>query len=164
MKHTGAVTLSVFYIVFFVLNGFTTFASKYYAEIGLTVSQIGVLTSLPTLFGMALMPLLGVLSDRAKRKKALVSCLLALTGAAYLLVDSLTDFSLPQPATRFLPLLALLSLAQALIQPVTPICSAISIEYMESIGKSFSQIRMMGTIGHQLGVLLVGAFFVYSLR
>ena len=164
MKHTGAVTLSVFYIVFFVLNGFTTFASKYYAEIGLTVSQIGVLTSLPTLFGMALMPLLGVLSDRAKRKKALVSCLLALTGAAYLLVDSLTDFSLPQPATRFLPLLALLSLSQALIQPVTPICSAISIEYMESIGKSFSQIRMMGTIGHQLGVLLVGAFFVYSLR
>lgn len=164
MKHPGAVALSVFFIVFFILNGFTTFASKYYAEIGLSVSQIGALSSLPTLIGMALMPLLGVLSDRARRKRAPVCCLLALTGAAYLLVDSLTDFSLPRPATRFLPLLALLSLSQALIQPVTPICSAIGIEYMDSIGRPFSRIRLMGTIGYQLGVLLVGAFFVRSLR
>ena len=60
MKHPGAVALSVFFIVFFILNGFTTFASKYYAEIGLSVSQIGALSSLPTLIGMALMLILFV--------------------------------------------------------------------------------------------------------
>ena len=41
--------LCSFYFVYFIMTGMSTFIPKYYGEIGMSNSQIGILASIPTL-------------------------------------------------------------------------------------------------------------------
>ncbi|MGI6238101.1 MAG: MFS transporter [Christensenellales bacterium] len=172
MKASGMTTLSAFYIVYFIYLGFATFSSKYFAQIGLNESQIGMLTSLPALVAMCFMPLWGALTDRVRLKKMLVAGMIVLSALAFFFVDALTDFSLIDPqtgalasdATRFLPLLFLLTLSAFFGQPVMPAATSIALEHTSAAGKSFGPIRMLGTVGYQIGALAIGFICVISLR
>lgn len=172
MKNRGMFTLSAFYTVYFVSLGFSTFASKYFAQIGLSGAQIALLTSVPALISMCFMPMWGALADRVRFKKVIVAGVVLLSAAVLFFVDGVTDFSLADPATgalsheatRFLPLLLILTLNAFFGQPVTPMTTSIALEYTAARGKSFGPIRMMGTVGYQLGVLAVGYLLADSLR
>ncbi len=166
MRNRGMGTLSAFYIVYFIYMGFSTFASRYFAQIGLSESQIGVLTSVPALVAMCFMPMWGALADRVRLKKLLLAALTAGSGVSFLLVDACTDFTrLGQAgATKFWPLLALLMLNCFFGQSVMPNATSIAIEYTQSIGKSYGPIRMLGTVGYQAGALLIGLICAHSLR
>lgn len=166
MRNRGMGTLSAFYIVYFIYIGFSTFASRYFAQIGLSEAQIGVLTSVPALVAMCFMPMWGALADRVRLKKLLLAALTAGSGVSFLLVDACTDFTrLGQAgATKFWPLLALLMLNCFFGQSVMPNATSIAIEYTQSIGKSYGPIRMLGTVGYQAGALLIGLICAHSLR
>lgn len=170
-KRVGLTLLSTYYFVYFIYLGLSAFVSKYYAEIGLDESQIGILTSVPALVSMCFMPMWGALSDRMKSKKVLLALLVAIAGVTLLFVDGMTDFTrvdaygkLAADATRFVPLLLLLTLNNIFSQACTPNSTAISLEYTASVGATFGPIRMMGTVGYQVGVLLIGIICANSLR
>lgn len=172
MNKGGMFTLSAFYTVYFVGLGFSTFASKYFAQIGLNESQIALLTSLPALIAMCFMPMWGALSDRVRLKKAIVAGMVALSAVLLFFVDGVTDFSqvdaetgkLIAGATRFWPLLVILILNAFFGQAANPTATSIALEYTSEHGGSFGPIRMMGTIGYQIGVLLIGYICMNSLR
>lgn len=172
MNSRGMFTLSAFYTVFFIGLGFSTFASKYFAQIGLSGSQIALLTSVPALIAMCFMPFWGALSDRVRQKKVIVAVPLALSAVVLFFVDGVTDFSritsdggtLSANATRFAPLLFILILNAFLGQVANPTATSIALEYTSARGKSFGPIRMMGTVGYQIGVLAIGAICLHSLR
>lgn len=172
MKDRGMFTLSAFYTVYYVGLGFLTFASKYFAQIGLSGSRIALLTAIPALVAMCFMPMWGALSDRVRLKKAVVAGMIALSAVFLFFVDGATDFSGADPATdapgpastNFMLLLGLLILNAFFGRAVNPTATAIAIEYANARGRSFGPIRMMGTIGYQIGVLAIGFICVTSLR
>lgn len=171
-KSLGLTLLSVYHFTYFIYLGFAAFVSKYFAEIGLNESQIGILTSVPALISMCFMPMWGALADRMKYKKYLLAFVVAAAGATLLLVDSVTDFTMidsatgriAAEATRFLPLLGILTLNNIFAQACMPNSTSISLEYTASVGASFGPIRMMGTVGYQAGALLIGVICAESLR
>lgn len=171
-KGMGLTLLSAYHFTYFIYLGFAAFVSKYFAEIGLSESQIGILTSVPALISMCFMPMWGALADRMKYKKYLLAFVVAAAGVLLLFVDSLTDFSRIDPATgrlaaeatKFLPLLALLTMNNIFSQACMPTSTSIALEYTASVGSSFGPIRMMGTVGYQVGALLIGVICVNSLR
>ena len=169
-KSVGLTVLSAYHFVYFIYLGFAAFASKYFAEIGLSESQIGILTSVPALISMCFMPMWGALADRIKYKKILLAIVVAAAGITLLFVDGMTDFGTSaggKPAagsTRFIPLLLLLILNNIFSQACTPNSTAISLEYTASVGSTFGPIRMMGTVGYQAGALLIGFICTESLR
>ena len=149
------ISLFVFYFVYFISTGMSTFIPKYYGEIGMTNGQIGLLTSIPTLVALAITPLLGTLTDRIPKKRYLLSLLmLALAGACFLVPYS----------TGFVALLAIMSVYTVVGNNVLPVMSTISIEYTSQIGKPYGPIRLMGTIGYQIGALLIGVILSTSLK
>ncbi len=147
-------TLYAFFFVNF-LTSFSTLASKYYVEIGMTESQIGMLTSLPSLVAMCFMPVWGTYSDRVRYKRTII-CISALgAGIAAFFVNSFVSF---------LPLLAALTVYSVFSQPTIPTSTAIALEHTASIGKKFGPIRMTGSLGYQAGLLLGGFIFAASLK
>ena len=171
-KRAGITALSTFYFIYFVSMGCSTFASKYFAEIGLTESHIGVLTSVPALIAMCFMPMWGALSDRINIKKRLLAFNVGAAGLAYLFVDMATDFTMVDPqtgalasaATKFIPLLLLLTANAIFAQSCIANATSLSIEYAASVGSTYGPIRMMGTVGYQVGALLIGFICADSLR
>jgi PPP family 3-phenylpropionic acid transporter len=170
MKKGGMFTLSAYYFVVFIAMGFSTFASKYFKQIGLSGSQIGLLTSVPALISMFFMPMWGALADRMRYKKLVVAGTLSLAAVFLLLVDGVTDFTrldfnAPDASTtRFLPLLLILIANAFFGQASNPTATAIALEYTGEHGKSFGPIRMIGTLGYMFGALAIGFICATSLR
>lgn len=148
--------LYLFYGVNFIATGMTTFAPKFYGEIGLTDGQIGLISAVLALVALAAQPAWGMMADRAKYKRTVIA--VALAGAG------LTCFLVLPAAGRFIPLLLVLTLYSTLYLPAMPVGNAIAIEYTAARGHSFGPVRMMGTVGYQVGILATGFVLVNSLR
>lgn len=148
-------SLYIFYFVYFIMTGMSTFLPKFYGEIGMTNAQIGVLGSIPTIVALAITPLLGTLTDRIPKKRYLLTVLLILMAC--------TCFVIPY-STGFLMLLAAVSGYSVFGNNILPLMNTISLEYTSQIGKPFGPIRLLGTLGYQLGALLVGIILSNSLQ
>ena len=149
------VSLYVFYFVYFIMTGMSTFIPKYYGEIGMTNGQIGILGSIPTIIALAVTPILGTLTDRVAKKRYLLTVLL--------LFMALTSFLVPY-STGFLALLAVMSGYTIFGNNILPVMNTIAIEYTSEIGKPYGPIRLFGTAGYQLGALLIGFIVSGSLK
>ena len=148
--------LYLFYGVNFIAMGMSTFAPKFYGEIGLTDGQIGVISAVMALVALLAQPAWGMLADKARYKRSVVAA--ALAGAG------LTCFLVLPARSSFLPLLLVLTLYNTFFLPAVPVGNAISIEYTAATGHSFGPVRMTGTIGYQVGILAVGLLLASSLK
>lgn len=148
--------LYLFYAVYFIATGMTTFAPKFYGEIGLTDGRIGLISAVMALVALFMQPAWGALADRARTKRSVIAAALALAGAAC--------FGVVPASGRFLTLLMVLTLYNTLCLPAMPVGSAIAIEYTARHGHSFGPVRMMGTVGYQAGILATGFLLTSSLR
>lgn len=150
------VALYLFFIVYFFCIGITTYSSKFYGEIGLNDSQIGLISALPAFVSLFAQPIWGNFSDRAKYKKNVVT--FALMGAAIFAM-------LVQPCGgQFIPLLIVLTVMNTFTLPILPVTNAISLEYTRETGHDFGPVRLMGTLGYQLIILIAGFIFTASLN
>lgn len=147
--------LYTFHLVYFITYGISGFLSKYFGEIGIQDWQIGLLTSAPAIVGVLFQPYWGILTDRLRYKKYVLVALLA----AYALIC----FWLNGQRTFFALLLGMVfySVVQ---MPIAPAYSTITLEYMREIRKPYGPMRLLGTVGYQVGALATGAIFVGSLH
>ena len=148
--------LYLFYAVNFMATGMTTFAAKFYGEIGLTDGRIGLIAAVMALVALFAQPAWGMLADRARAMRSVLAAALALAGLMCFLV-------LPASG-RFIPLLIVLTLYNAFTLPAMPVGNAIAIEYTDAHGHSFGPVRMMGTLGYQAAILVTGFLLSSSLR
>ena len=156
MKDKKLFSLYLFYVVNFIATGMTTFAPKFYGEIGLSDGQIGMISAVMASMALFAQPVWGTLADRARYKRSVVALGLALAGAVCFLV--------PPAVGRFIPLLAVLTLYNTFALPAMPVGNAIAIEYTGAHGHNFGPVRMMGTIGYQVSILITGVALAGSLR
>ncbi len=143
-----------FYLIYFSTYSITTFLPKYFGEIGLTDAQIGVLMAVPTVAGVLLQPYWGILTDRAKTKRRVLAGLLLALSAACFVIDRLTGFA---------ALLTGMTAYMVISLPISPAYTAIALEYLEGQGRPYGPVRLLGTVGFQIGALATGALLVGSL-
>ena len=156
LKDRKLLSLYLFFTVFFVGQGLTTYAPKFYGEIGLADSQIGLISAIPAFVALFVQPIWGMLSDRARYKRNVLAVALVIGGLCCFLV---------QPAAgNFLPLLLVLTLVNTFLLPVLPVGNAIAIEYTRECGRDYGPVRMMGTVGFQVSILVIGLIFATSLN
>ena len=148
-------SLYLFHICYFSTLGFAAFIPKFYGEIGLLDGQIGLLTSLPTIVGLLAMPLMGALTDRIALKRHVLVLCLGVMGVSCLLVEQCSNF-----LWMLLPVTGYTVFSASLL----PVTTTISIEYCRETGHVYGPIRLFGTIGYQLGAILVGLALTRSLR
>lgn len=149
-------TLYLFYGLNFIAMGMSTFAPKFYGDIGLSDGNIGVISSVLALVGLFAQPVWGMLADRSRYKRTVIAVALVCAGGMCFLV-------LPASAS-FVPLLAVLLLENTFFLPAIPVGNAICIEYTSEHGHNFGPVRMMGTVGYQVGILATGFVLTRSLR
>ncbi|MCR5273609.1 MAG: MFS transporter [Lachnospiraceae bacterium] len=152
---SGHISLYFFYLVFFLNLGATSFQSKYFGEIGISDVELGILNAMPAFVCVLVQPLWGSFSDKVKYKRTtlFIGCFL---GAVFYISANFT--------TDFIPLLITITLMTAAIQPVSPVSTAISLEYVNTNGGSYGFIRLLGTLGYQIAALSVGFILADSLR
>ena len=156
LKDKHLLSLYIYYTVYFLSIGLTVYATKYFGEIGLSDSQIGLITAVPAFAALFLQPLWGSLADRAKYMRSV------LIGA--LAIASVFCFLEPLAVGNYWLLLIVLTLFSAFTLPALPVGNAISIEYTGSHGYNFGPVRMMGTVGYQVSILVMGFVFSASLK
>lgn len=144
-----------FHLFYFIVYASTTFLPKYFGELGMSDGQIGMLMSLPAIAGVLCQPFWGTLTDRARQKKHVVIALLAALSAVCFLMNGWTNFT---------ALMLGMTLFNILQLPIAPVYSTISLEYTREIGRDYGPIRLVGTLGYQLGALVIGLILVNSLR
>lgn len=147
--------LYLYFALYFVSLGMSTFAPKFYGEIGLSDGAIGLMSAVMALVALFMQPAWGILADRARYKRTVLAVALALSGGMCFLTAP--------AAGRFWPLLVAVTLYNTFLLPAMPVGTAISIEYTSGHGHSHGPVRMMGTVGYQLGILATGFIFTGSL-
>ena len=155
MKNIKNTSLFGFYALYFVALGVTTFTPKYFGEIGMSDSQIGIIMSVPGIIGIFFQPVWGVLSDRVKFKRIILSVSCFVGGSVYLLTGMTNNFWLILTGMTVITLFFL---------PITPVSSSIAMENAANGGPAFGPIRMGGTIGYQVGALAIGFILINSLE
>lgn len=155
MRDRRLLTLYLFYTVNFIAMGMTTFAPKFYGEIGLSDTRIGIISASMAAVALFAQPVWGALADRANYMRSVLAAALLVSGGLCFLV---------LPAMHsFLLLLAVLTLYNTFSLPAYPLSNAIAIEYTSRNGQSYGPVRMMGTVGYQAGILLTGLILSRSL-
>ena len=148
-------SLYLYYTVYFLAIGLTVYASKYYGEIGMSDGQIGIIAAVPAFVALFMQPVWGQLADRAKYMRNVLVLALAIAGGLCFIV--------PLAAGSFLPLLLVVTLYSTFGLPALPVGNAIALEYTQEHDYPFGPIRMMGTVGYQISILVMGVVLAKSL-
>ena len=148
-------SLFAYHFIYFITTGMSTFVPKFYGEIGLSDSRIGLLTSVPTLIALLVAPALASLTDRVSRKRYMLSAMLLFVAGSCLAVAR---------TTSFLPLLAVVSVYTVFSTAAQPLATTIALEDTRETHRAYGPIRLLGTVGYQAGALLVGAILSQSLN
>lgn len=151
--HYGS--LFLYHFTYFIINGLNAFLPKYYGEIGMSDSHIGMLMSLPTVAAMAVMPVLGALSDRVPRKRYLLAAELAVAAVICVIIAQLRSF---------LGLLIGVTAFTACTVSLSPLATSITLEYCAEHRRPYGPVRLLGTIGYQAASVIVGAFMAQNLQ
>lgn len=144
----GPISMKGVYLLYYFGTAlYITFVSLYLRSIHLSGAQIGLLVSVVPLASIAIQPLWGILSDRHRHRKLILT--LSFLSAA--LIAPLVA------TTHSLPLLFLLVAALAVaLSPAIPLSDATTLEWLQSHGGSYGSVRIYGSLGFLLGSLFAG--------
>jgi len=151
MNHnSGMLRYSLHYaMVYMALAIFGPFIGVYYLQKGFTVFEIGVLVSIGPITALLFQPLWGLLSDRSKHRKTII--LLAVCGATVCVLAYLLG-------TRYFHFILITFLYTLFQMSIIPLSDAIAVNYAREAGFKYAPIRMGGTLGYALFVVLTGFF------
>ena len=114
------IPMYAFYILFFIYLGSSSFQSRYLSEIGMTDSQIGLISSLPAIAGLLAQPIWGTLSDRVKYKRTILIVGSGMAGLSMFITGFLSDF---------LPVLIGMTAITVSLIAITPTANSIALEH-----------------------------------
>lgn len=146
-------SIHLYIICFYMANAaFMPFLGFWFLEQGLTNQQIGLLSSIGPLVGLAAQPVWGWLSDRfgAEKRVLMLSLVLAPTFAfGYLLASDV-----------FLVFLVTALLYSLFFTSIAPISDAMTVAHAQRHGQSYGSIRVLGSISFALIITPLG--FLYN--
>lgn len=137
----------LFNFVFFMMDTASGYLSIYLNEIGMTKTNIGMLTAVSALIALLFQPSLGLLADRSSSKNKVLGISILFTAVLYpLILLSVNVFYI----------LLILTLYSILRRCQPSINNSMSLEFAETSGRHYGPIRMMGAVGYALMMAVIG--------
>lgn len=129
------------------MGAFGPFLTVYYRQLGLTSSQIGVLSSVVPLATAILAPIMGILADRWNAHRLILRLALVLTAVVVLLMTLARSFEL------FLPLIIMLALVFA---PIASFVDSFAVTTSQRIHVAFGKMRVSGSLAFMISSFALG--------
>ncbi len=134
---------------------YNTYVNLYLSSVGLSETQIGITVSVSTIGILCAQLFWGLVSDRTKTKNSVLQLLYVAVAIIALL------FYLN---SSFVFLAAAVTLFSIFFHPLMPLQDNFALEYLEDKRWDYGQVRMGGTIGYCLTVLIIGFFLQNNYR
>ncbi|MHB8172341.1 MAG: MFS transporter [Thermincolia bacterium] len=140
--------LKLFYFFFFTtFAAFLPFLPLYLREIGLESGKIGIIMGIGPLVMLLAQPLWGMVSDYLQKRILVLRFTLLASMVSTLLFPVTTEFTL----------IALITVLYTFFQtPITPLADSIVLTHHEAAGGSFGKVRLWGSLGFALAVVVMG--------
>lgn len=147
---------SVYYtLIFMATSSFMSYVPIFYAEIGITEFQIGILTSISAVIALFANPFWGTRGDRARSKnRVLLFCLAASALSIWLIPLTSQNFWL-----QFLATCVFFFFQSA----VNPLGDTISLDLAQRYHFRFSHVRTAGSLGFAIMSLIGGWMITYNI-
>lgn len=157
MKHTSDKTIGYNLIlinafVYIASSLYGPFQSAYFSSHGMNSVQIGILMTISPIASILIQPLWAMLSDRTGKRKTILSLVVLGSGL------SIFSFYL---GNSFLTYLTAAIIFSIFITSIIPLSDAIIIREANRINFDFAIIRMGGTLGFSVMVILAGRLLIY---
>ena len=153
-QHKGVLLVGAAFALIYMGNGtLGPYLTLYYAQKGLSVGQIGLITAIGPLAALIFQTAWGRLADRTNRKTVLMAALL-LSGVCAMLYLLNVGFA---------GILTVALLFVIVNMSVMPMSDAMALTYCTGAGYHFAPIRMCGTIGYSIMPVLLGTLATQAL-
>lgn len=116
-------------------------------SLNLSVSQIGIITSIPSIIGILVVPLWGIITDVTKKDKRILGICIAINCLIMGLYSSVKLFPI---------LLLVATLAEAFRYAISPLADNITTDYCKHNDVNYGFIRSGGSVGFALVSFLTG--------
>ncbi len=152
-KAIGYNLLLINAFVYIAASVYGPFQSAYFSSHGMNSVQIGILMTISPIASIFIQPLWAMVSDRTGKRKAILS--LVVLGSAL----SLLSFYLGNTFVTYFIASVIFAL---FITSIIPLSDAIIIREANKISFDFAIIRMGGTLGFSIMVILAGRILVHQ--
>lgn len=149
MKDKNIIKFQVFYFVLLAALGcFIPYINVYLEQsIGLTGSQIGLITAVSLIVGVCVIPLWGIVGDKTRKYNLLLLVSLAAS------IISLYFYS---KQTVYIGCIVFALLLEVSRLGTTPMADTIAMNYTKKTNGNYGSIRGMGSLGYMLGSMAIG--------
>jgi len=152
-RRVGALFFSLNFFMYVCVALFWPYMSAHYANLGIDSGRIGILTSIASLATLFVLPFWSRISDRTGNRRAVLK-IIALGSSLSILLFLISN--------SFWTLLLTVSLFMCFHVCLIPLTDAVVITYLAQTRMKFSSIRLGGTIGFGLMMLVSGYIYAYS--
>ena len=149
MKDKNIIKFQSFYFVLIGAVGcFTPYINVYLEKsIGLSGSQIGLITAISLIIGVCVIPLWGIIGDKTRKYNLLLMLSLA---------SSIVVLYFYSKQTVYIACIVFALLLEVVRLGSTPMADTISMNYTAKTNGNYGSIRGMGSLGYMLGSMAVG--------
>jgi MFS transporter, PPP family, 3-phenylpropionic acid transporter len=137
----------VYFFFFAALANLMPYLALYYQSLGLTGSQIGLLTGIPPIIGLLAAPIWGAIADATRQHRRILLVTIIGTVLAVLV------FSL---ANGFAPLVLAVAVYSFFLAPIIPLVDNSVIEQLGPRREEYGKQRVWGSVGWGLAGLISG--------
>ncbi len=148
INRTGYKLLMINAFIYISLAMFTPYLSSFYTKAGISAVEIGILLTVGPLSSFLIQPIWAIISDRTGRRKDVLS--LVVLGSAL----SVLSYYIGNTFASFLFASILLAI---FMTSIVPLSDALILRSAHKNQLDFSKIRMGGTIGYAIFVILSGS-------
>lgn len=139
---------ALFFTYFAMIGAISPYLALYFADVGLSIAQIGVLVAVPPAMRIVGPPLWGALADRSGRRVPLLRA-----SAAVAVVIALAIWAV---GSWFAALLVLVALLQFATSAQSPLGESMAVSVAAGDAGRYGRMRLWGSIGFTGGVVLMG--------
>lgn len=144
----GVILLAINASIYIAFSFYTPFLSAYYAKSGLNAVEIGTLLTIGPIVAIFIQPFWAIISDKTGQRK-LILCLVIL-GSGFSLFSYYAGHS-------FLSFFIAATLLATFVTSIVPLNDALTLRLAKKNHLDFSIIRMGGTVGFAIVVIIAGA-------
>jgi Major Facilitator Superfamily. len=134
--------------IYIAFSLYSPFLSAYYSKSGLNAVEIGILLTIGPIIAIFIQPFWAIISDKSGRRKLVLS--LVILGSAFSLFSYYIGHS-------FVSFFIASTLSAVFSTSIIPLNDAITLRLARKNNLDFSIIRMGGTVGFAIVVLIAGA-------
>lgn len=149
-KHEIYIFIAYYALVYMTVSIFGSFISVYYLSKGFTILQIGVLQAIGSVSSVFILPLWASLSDRVKYKTTILKTVI---------IGSICTVILYPLVSGFIATVAVGIVFMVFYTSIISLGDAIAVDRITRLNAKFTTVRLFGTLGYALTVIIAGSYF-----